>query len=444
MVSSPPGLSCGREATARFDLQFWSVGSSKSMSRDHCVDTSSDEDESVTSTSRYLSGSSLDFTWPAVGTGSSSTMDPCPMFSERQKGADALSDDESSMTFMKSFLNYHDKDINNTIECLGIWNDLTIMQLYHLFGGKHEIKTSALSLISNASHRYLGETDGFGMMQGWGYLNWSCGSNYTGHFQRNQLHGLGRLVKSNGECYIGHWRQGVKSGVGIIRFTTGDLYYGEWANDSLHGNGILSFLAPKDESKLDEAEIPKWSIYRGKFINDEISGVGKMIYNYGDVYDGEWSNGVPDGQGVMQYCNQIYGDAVGNNRVADSNDENFYDGTWHVGRKHGLGRFVSVCDQLQYYGEWSVDNFHGDGVLFDNESVIYDGEWNRGWPCDSTDDVWPKDAIKFSGSVASLLSWRMQIIKNKLKGNKVKEIAPFNGVSDSFDDSNIRHGPIEG
>jgi len=208
------------------------------------------------------------------------------------------------------------------------------------------------------------------------------------------------------------------------------IQYREWENDSLHGDGILSFRAPKEEEAtvLYEKEITKWSIYQGKFRNDEISGTGKMVYNYGDVYNGDWSNGLPNGQGVMIYGNKIYGETKENHHNYDNSDL-YYDGAWVDGRKAGLGRFVCVTDQLQYYGEWSYDYFHGNGYLSDSESVIYDGEWYRGWPRDSRyDDKWPEDSMQsLSEYEGQSLSWRMQIVKIKYKRHQNSEVSTIDG-----------------
>ncbi len=83
------------------------------------------------------------------------------------------------------------------------------------------------------------------------------------------------------------------------------------------------------------------------YINEESrepNGEGRMVYNNGDIYDGEWVEGIQEGEGVFQYNN---GDT--------------YEGLWKNGKKDGSGVYI-WSDGKKYDGEYREDKRDGEGV----------------------------------------------------------------------------------
>jgi hypothetical protein len=85
-----------------------------------------------------------------------------------------------------------------------------------------------------------------------------------------------------------------------------------------------------------------------------------MVQANGDVYEGEWSQDVMRGQGVMNYAD-----------IKAS-----YNGVWLNGVRHGYG-VITHEDGGRYEGEWEADEKHGKGVyVFPSGSSLH-GHWTR-------------------------------------------------------------------
>lgn len=86
-------------------------------------------------------------------------------------------------------------------------------------------------------------------------------------------------------------------------------------------------------------------------------GWGKLSYNNGNTYEGEWRAGAPHGTGIKLYAN---GD--------------MYSGKWAEGRRDGQGRYKFLQGH-QYTGEYKDDQCHGRGTLTTKHGDRYEGEW---------------------------------------------------------------------
>src|SRR3990167_8095605 len=73
------------------------------------------------------------------------------------------------------------------------------------------------------------------------------------------------------------------------RYSNGDVYQGEWRNNRPHGQGHYQRMNGDD--------------YTGLFHNGRFQGEGVCKYGNGDTYKGNWENGQPSGQGEMRYQN---------------------------------------------------------------------------------------------------------------------------------------------
>jgi hypothetical protein len=83
------------------------------------------------------------------------------------------------------------------------------------------------------------------------------------------------------DVYEGDWKNGLRQGKGKLIFNTGKTYEGDFILDKMEGRGILKGAA---------------FIYEGEFANDKMDGKGKYIItageHKGDSYDGEWYKGI--------------------------------------------------------------------------------------------------------------------------------------------------------
>jgi hypothetical protein len=73
------------------------------------------------------------------------------------------------------------------------------------------------------------------------------------------------------------------------KYKNGDLYYGDWKDGMMHGRGTLVVAI-------------NGVIYEGFFVQNEFNGKGVYIYNNGNVYKGEFVNGYRHGKGKMDFA----------------------------------------------------------------------------------------------------------------------------------------------
>ena len=76
-------------------------------------------------------------------------------------------------------------------------------------------------------------------------------------------------------------------------------------------------------------------MYEGGWKGGRKEGVGRMEFPNKDVYEGEWVNDLPDGEGM----------------------------------------YVSEASGMEYRGRWRKGQFHGAGVLVGHLGS-YDGDWD--------------------------------------------------------------------
>lgn len=81
--------------------------------------------------------------------------------------------------------------------------------------------------------------------------------------------------------------------------------------------------------------------YTGYYVNGVPNGQGKMVWDNGDIYDGEWDQGQYNGNGTYIWKNG-----------------SSYSGDWKNGEMHGYGTYTDA-DGNEKTGEWENDKFIG-------------------------------------------------------------------------------------
>lgn len=79
--------------------------------------------------------------------------------------------------------------------------------------------------------------------------------------------------------------------LGTYYYANGDVHEGDWKNGVAEGNGKTSIdlIGIIDYANGDK--------YVGEFSNDVKAGKGKFFYNNGDVYEGDWEDDAKNGKG---------------------------------------------------------------------------------------------------------------------------------------------------
>lgn len=164
---------------------------------------------------------------------------------------------------------------------------------------------------------------------------------YIGEALGNRQHGYGTYFFVSGAKYEGNWKMGFMHGNGTFTYQNGDSWSGEW-KDGVAWNGEGKYYYEKNkksyclEGKLEKGHLCGYGtvylpdnqactgkfkhgipydaegtyfmrkirgLYTGKWKDGEPTGSGKAViyYTNGNRYEGEFINGVIEGQGTFFY-----------------------------------------------------------------------------------------------------------------------------------------------
>ncbi|KRX05012.1 hypothetical protein PPERSA_06646 [Pseudocohnilembus persalinus] len=145
------------------------------------------------------------------------------------------------------------------------------------------------------------------------------------------------------------------TGKGKAQYPNGEIYEGEFVNGVRQGYGVYEYPAPGEEIPGDK--------YEGEYYNNKKQGIGKMTYGAkNENYYGEWKNGKRHGEGLYTY-----------------NNKDVYSGQWQNGRKHGNGTYLFAKTQMRFKGEWHENNLiHGEWIY--PNGVTYSGKFQNNKP----------------------------------------------------------------
>lgn len=116
---------------------------------------------------------------------------------------------------------------------------------------------------------------------------------YFGSLNRSQKrNGDGVLIDEKGKIYEGKFVDNAKHGHGIEIYPNGNIYIGNFDNNKKHGQGMFYWftLSPPHKEKAKYVEF-----YSGKWWGGLPDGNGSHQKNTGDIYDGNFKNGLKHG-----------------------------------------------------------------------------------------------------------------------------------------------------
>ena len=99
----------------------------------------------------------------------------------------------------------------------------------------------------------------------------------------------------------------VRVTMGPIQLPDGSVYEGQWMNGMKDGQGTLVSA--------------HGSRYDGSFVEDQYEGKGTIVFANGDKYEGDWVRSKKQGSGVHEHSNGFS-----------------YDGDWYDDKEDGFGR----------------------------------------------------------------------------------------------------------
>ena len=141
-------------------------------------------------------------------------------------------------------------------------------------------------------------------------------------------------------------------------------------------------------------------VYTGDLLMGEQHGWGKMIWDDGDEYEGDWEYGIGHGEGTYSWDGNVYTGSLvygyfhGTGTLTWATGET-YTGTWENDEMHGEGTFV-WADGTIYVGEYQHNWENGYGVMTWNDGTVYEGEFKDGYLHGKGTMTYP-DGTKVSG-----------------------------------------------
>ncbi len=164
----------------------------------------------------------------------------------------------------------------------------------------------------------------------------------------------------------------------------------ETAESQINANGGES---PESEGTIDIApQICRqaWTgTYTGTIIDGQPAGAGifEGVSESDDAitisFDGEWRQGLPEGQGEITFYS--------NGEIIE-----FYKGEWINGMPDGQGKFTSLTNGAVaevYDGGWKKGYRYGQAVVYDgNGEILFEGLFDNGHQVES---LWPDAAVTY-------------------------------------------------
>ena len=138
------------------------------------------------------------------------------------------------------------------------------------------------------------------------------------------------------------------SGIGKIIWANGDVFDGGLQKGQRHGKGLFIWA--------------NGNRYNGDWVNDTPSGTGTLQFANGNLYEGEVVDGTPKGKGRMAYAS---GDS--------------YAGQFLAGMPQGKGIYVWKNGQ-QFDGDWVNGKSNGQGRLKFASGDVFEGAVQEGVP----------------------------------------------------------------
>lgn len=145
------------------------------------------------------------------------------------------------------------------------------------------------------------------------------------------------------------------TGQGTATYENGDIYEGDFLDGIREGRGTYRY---------DKAGHK----YEGEWKENVKQGIGKMLYNGVGEYHGYWENGRRHGEGVFTYKN---GDV--------------YSGWWRYGQRSGYGTYVFKETGMKMTGDWENGQIttgqwiYPNGLYFQgsfaNNKPVGEGTW---------------------------------------------------------------------
>jgi hypothetical protein len=167
-----------------------------------------------------------------------------------------------------------------------------------------------LSFTQNGQTRVTQCVNGF--INGWATKNYTNGSIYNGNFNDSLEQGEGTITFKNGRIYTGIFEKGISKN-GTLKYTFRDGQVTEYKLNGQVENGMISsdfILIRQDKTeliykngKLSARILPDKTKHEGSLlpISQDANGPGRITFPDGNVFEGEFKDGLCVDKGILKY-----------------------------------------------------------------------------------------------------------------------------------------------
>ncbi len=206
---------------------------------------------------------------------------------------------------------------------------------------------------------------------GTGKFRFQNGALYEGHMSYGRLSGTGTLTYTNGDRYTGNWNLNKREGDGVLKTKDGFTYQGQFNNNQLNGR-----------IKVTDT---RGGYFEGDWANGQPVGEGRYVASDGSIQSGEWSE-----KGFVQTlhltttnepsdyipdCNIVPCGSGKGRLIFDDGSE--YTGQFSNGFPEGDGQCKFINGDL-YLGQWRNGSPDGNGKYTYANGLILTGVWKEG------------------------------------------------------------------
>lgn len=146
------------------------------------------------------------------------------------------------------------------------------------------------------------------------------------------------------------------------------------------------------------------NLYEGYFERDTTNICGRLVFDNGDVFEGDISEMSMNGQGIYynnsvgsKYTGQFKDDMPHGHGKEEWTDGTFYEGGFAAGAKHGKGVFKTKEGSI-YEGEFKQGAFNGKGTFTTTSKTKIRGTWKSA-ELQSPAEITYEDGKTYKGDV---------------------------------------------
>ncbi len=184
--------------------------------------------------------------------------------------------------------------------------------------------------------------------------------------------------------FMGKFEYTRPSGHGFLKFKNGTTQEGNLEGGKFAG--IVKLYVPRSYEYEGELQAVVDNTVRGDFVEGSLMphGKGKILFESGTYYDGEWKAGVPEGQGELYYPEKFHytgafvnGKFEGQGSLVSLGTKYSFEGMFKDGKKHGKGKEVLSNNVIleatfDYDEAISIKNINFSGMFNDPSAPSYD------------------------------------------------------------------------